>query len=1035
MSLAELQAEANLKNMELETFKALYQVTAKTTTAATGATAGTGTASIQDADVKVENITGAAQDQISTESNLANTKSELDLKLEEKKIYDKRRQELESIIEQGGKAPEINPRGYLNSQFLKEGENINKEIKKLGVDVDDIEYAQGQKLKDLTGKTWDSEDIITTLSMQPEDVLIEWFKDPDKGGLPELFASETEGKITNEIKIPGFGVINTSMFQNSEKTKEILNKLKVYKETRTDVDIRNTSASSNIVDFLDSGGDVPYSTKITAANALLKNTGYQIKQSKELTPSGDEGEMDTVVTLINTNFPDSPAEYSGNLNGLKDWIKTNFTEKDFNSVVEVAGKAQNTYMALASASIKQEAKRISLNQSQRNEYFEEQYGIDLVNRLRATEKFSKEEITEVEAYFKSMEDRLGNSQGSFSKFLFGDNMQTSSFSDARKKLFNEKKSLTGLEENLRDKIINNLGVEGEITTASGESLFAQNILAENKTNIYNAEFKKLNPLDQSIHNLASNFINTNKVLLKDDNKDFNTQIKKHYDHLSTAADEDMTTLFKSHNKMFQTFKKFDVDFDISKTDGNLLFNLEDSNRNLSDAERTELDAALNQLPAFQSTLSNINFVFNDKKNKIEKEINTYYGDTFQDDKKIETDLGDVVFTRGEVTDVGDREYGLGNLLINDLSNAFGQGTTSMLALAGGRLEEYAIAEQKLIQSKKDLYEEMPEAEASLAYVLRTGAQQSFNLSMAAALGGVGALGITTMSAGASMNLIAGGFGLTSVGQTKIDLNIQRDAAKTAIDQREKYRQALAAKQISPYDYAVAMKDINTTIAMGDLTNEQISSAAYANGAIEFLGTRFIGTAPNTLAMFKNLRGKVDNTTLLKLAGIKNKLPKFYYAIGKPLAVRTAAELAEEELIYTGNQLITENALLGRETNGETFWKGFSETGWATLVIAGPTQTTSAISGGINSLSTSTALKKIINQNFSSQENLLKALGNGKLAENTSQFNAFIDLLAGEMKAVGLEVDKQAIRLLNMGSEKGNDCGYIKNEYAKQNRYY
>ena len=119
-------------------------------------------------------------------------------------------------------------------------------------------------------------------------------------------------------------------------------------------------------------------------------------------------------------------------------------------------------------------------------------------------------------------------------------------------------------------------------------------------------------------------------------------------------------------------------------------------------------------------------------------------------------------------------------------------------------------------------------------------------------------------------------------------------------------------------------------------------------------------------------------------------------------------------------MITENALLGRETNGETFWKGFSETGWATLVIAGPTQTTSAISGGINSLSTSTALKKIINQNFSSQENLLKALGNGKLAENTSQFNAFIDLLAGEMKAVGLEVDKQAIRLLNMGSEKGNE---------------
>ena len=227
VTLEELQAQADASELDLETFKALYQVTAKTTTAATDATAETETASIQDADVKVENIVGAAATQASTDSNLENINSALDLKLEEKRIYDKRREELKLIIEQGGNAPEL-AMGSMSSVFRKKGEKINNEIKKLGLDIDDIEYAENQKLKDLTGKTWDSESIVTTLSQQPEDVLIEWLKDPDKGGLPELFAYETEGNVTNKIEIPGFGTINTGMFKNSEKTKEILNKLEVY---------------------------------------------------------------------------------------------------------------------------------------------------------------------------------------------------------------------------------------------------------------------------------------------------------------------------------------------------------------------------------------------------------------------------------------------------------------------------------------------------------------------------------------------------------------------------------------------------------------------------------------------------------------------------------------------------------------------------------------------------------------------------------------------------------------------------------------
>ena len=111
MSLAALQAKADLQKMELETFKALYKVTAKTTTAGTGATAGTGIASIQDADVKETNIVSAAETKISTDLRLEKSKSALQLAIDEKNEHDKRYKEVELIIEKGGTAPEINARG------------------------------------------------------------------------------------------------------------------------------------------------------------------------------------------------------------------------------------------------------------------------------------------------------------------------------------------------------------------------------------------------------------------------------------------------------------------------------------------------------------------------------------------------------------------------------------------------------------------------------------------------------------------------------------------------------------------------------------------------------------------------------------------------------------------------------------------------------------------------------------------------------------------------------------------------------------
>ena len=147
VTLEELQAQADASEIDLETFKALYNVTTKTTTAGTGATAETGIASIQDADVKETNIVSAAETKISTDLRLEKSKSALQLVIDEKNEHDKRYKEVELIIENGGTAPEINAQGYMKGDFQAKNNQLVKKIRKLGGDVGDIENTILQQKK------------------------------------------------------------------------------------------------------------------------------------------------------------------------------------------------------------------------------------------------------------------------------------------------------------------------------------------------------------------------------------------------------------------------------------------------------------------------------------------------------------------------------------------------------------------------------------------------------------------------------------------------------------------------------------------------------------------------------------------------------------------------------------------------------------------------------------------------------------------------------------------------------------------------
>ena len=67
------------------------------------------------------------------------------------------------------------------------------------------------------------------------------------------------------------------------------------------------------------------------------------------------------------------------------------------------------------------------------------------------------------------------------------------------------------------------------------------------------------------------------------------------------------------------------------------------------------------------------------------------------------------------------------------------------------------------------------------------------------------------------NTIGIGFGTVSGTQTFRDLNIEVDVYEEAEEQEKIYKAALDRGEISEYNYDMAMRDINTTLAMEKLT--------------------------------------------------------------------------------------------------------------------------------------------------------------------------------------------------------------------------
>ena len=206
-----------------------------------------------------------------------------------------------------------------------------------------------------------------------------------------------------------------------------------------------------------------------------------------------------------------------------------------------------------------------------------------------------------------------------------------------------------------------------------------------------------------------------------------------------------------------------------------------------------------------------------------------------------------------------------------------------------------------------------------------------------------------------------------------DLNVQVDAFEEAKLMEVKYRKAFEDGKISEYDYDIAMKDINTTLAMGGLNDNQIMQASVANGLIEGVFTKYIGTASNSIALVKNFT-QVDKASIAKNLFTSNP-NKFYEFIGKPLVTRTGLEVAEEELIFGSQQFVTEAGILGRGIDRDKFFKGANDTFWATVVTAGLSQSTGITYAGMNTYGLTKKYEKAINKSSFALTDLSRSIQN------------------------------------------------------------
>jgi len=289
-------------------------------------------------------------------------------------------------------------------------------------------------------------------------------------------------------------------------------------------------------------------------------------------------------------------------------------------------------------------------------------------------------------------------------------------------------------------------------------------------------------------------------------------------------------------------------------------------------------------------------------------------------------------TTGQYIELANKSYDLFDTAMADINNALRQMAGSfevITTLAEGAIEDVtgipsagtvtsgmsaekrlklaregmAESNQKLDQAYKTqrTYQEAIKEGSKFEFATRQFATQAPNIALAIATSGAGsALG---MSEAAISTLVATQFGVSSAGQKYDELTTRQEIASIA----EKAKKDLeTVKGIIPDDeYFAQMYELERAIEDGKITPWQKTLAVTGTGLVEGLVTRYIGTAPNSIKVLKDLKVKPGQfmDDILR-SNYKATLGAF-----KEFGRRTGEEIIEETAIDALTQ-VNDYAFLG-----------------------------------------------------------------------------------------------------------------------------
>jgi len=277
-----------------------------------------------------------------------------------------------------------------------------------------------------------------------------------------------------------------------------------------------------------------------------------------------------------------------------------------------------------------------------------------------------------------------------------------------------------------------------------------------------------------------------------------------------------------------------------------------------------------------------------------------------------------------------RENDLSNILLNEWSSAWENIGYSIPALFGNK---NAITMHASRLNGKEYYEQAMDYKTakSSGQLRRQGlitlAQQAPNVLLAVATQGAAGLALGTAANATTIAsaLTATAFGVNSGGSKRADLTIQQNAAESAKEARE---ELIANKaNISPEDYYNKMASLEQTIALGDMTDNQIIMQSLASGCIEGGIAFALGTIPNSASAARGLIGSSAATDVTKAITLGNTA-YIMNSLGA-MATRTAGEVVEELAIHFGDAA-SEALILNRD---------FEYEGWEDVIFS------SIITGG------------------------------------------------------------------------------------------